>query len=96
MNITINLLKRISHFLTLDMKKVFDTGYISSIIEYACIVWGIENKTNSNRIIKLQKHAAQIVLKKPFKASSKLMFNELKWLSFPTICIYFKNVMTFR
>jgi len=31
--------------LTLDMKKVFYTGYISSIIEYACIAWGIGNKT---------------------------------------------------
>ena len=72
-NIKINLLKRISHFLTLDnMKKVFDTGYISSIIEYACIVWGIRNKTNSNRIIKLQKCAARIVLKKPLKTSFKL------------------------
>jgi len=60
------------------MKKVFYTGYISSIIEYACIVWGIGNKTNSKRIIKLQKRAARIVLKIPFKISSKLMFNELK------------------
>ena len=59
-NIKINLLKRISHFLTLDnMKKVFYTGYISSIIEYACTVWGIGNKTNSKKIIKLQKLAAK-------------------------------------
>ena len=71
------------------MKKVFYTGYISSIIEYAYIVWGIGNKTNSNRIIKLPKRATRIVLKKPYKTSSKLMFNELKWLSFPTICIYY-------
>jgi len=28
-NIKINLLKRISHFFTLDMKKVLYTGYIS-------------------------------------------------------------------
>ena len=63
-NIKINLLKRMSHFLTLDMKKLFYTGYISSIIDYACIVWGIGNKTNSNRIIKLQKRAARIVLEK--------------------------------
>ena len=58
-NIKINLLKRFSHFLTLDMEKVFYSGYISTIIEYACIVWGIGNKTNSNRIIKLQKRAAR-------------------------------------
>jgi len=62
-NIKINLLKRISHFLTLDMKKLFYTGYISAIIEYACIVWGIGNKTNSNRIIKLQKRAHELYLK---------------------------------
>jgi len=74
------------------MKKVFYTGYISAIIEYVCSVWEIGNKTNSNRIIKLQKRAAQIVLKTHFKTSSKLMFNELKWLSFPTICIYYTNV----
>ena len=43
-NIKISLLKRISHFLILDMKKVFYTGYISSIIEYACIVGMLEIK----------------------------------------------------
>jgi len=48
-------IKMISHLLTLDMKKVFYTGYISSVIEYACIGWGMGNKTNSNIIIKLQK-----------------------------------------
>jgi len=53
MNIKINLLKSISHLLTLDLKKVFYTGYISLIIEYACIVWGVGNKTNSNIIVKL-------------------------------------------
>ena len=53
------------------MKKV-------SIIECACIVWGIGNKTNSNRIIKLQKRAALIVLKNTFKTSSKRMLIELK------------------
>jgi len=83
------------NILILDMKKVFYTGYISSIIDYACIVWGIGNKTNSNRIIKLQKRAARIVLKTTFKTSSKLMFNALKWLSFPTICIYYTNVIIF-
>ena len=29
-----------------------------------CIAWGIGNKTNSNRIIKLQKRDARTVLKK--------------------------------
>jgi len=24
------------------------------------------------------------------------MFNELKWLSFPTICVYYTNVMIFK
>jgi len=32
----------------------------------------------------------------PFKTSFKLMFNELKWLSFPTICIYYTHVMIFK
>jgi len=30
------------------------------------------------------------------KTSSKLMFNELKWHSFPTICIYHTHVMIFK
>jgi len=34
--------------------------------------------------------------KNTFKTSSKLMFNELKWLSFRTICIYYTNVMIFK
>ena len=49
-----------------------------------------------NRIIKLQKRAARTVLKQTFKPSSKLMFYELKWISFPNICIYYTDVMLFK
>ena len=62
-NIKINLLKRISHFLTLDIRNVFYTGYIPSVI-HAFIVWGIGNKTNSNRIIKLQNVLQDLYLNK--------------------------------
>ena len=39
--------------------------------------------TNTNRLLKLQKRAARIILQADIMAQSLLMFNELKWLPFP-------------
>jgi len=59
------------------------TGYFSLVVEnvhtYA-LIQGFEIKTNLNRITKLQKGAARIVLAKAFETSSKDMFYKLKWL----------------
>ena len=48
---TLTCLKTWYSKVTLSRYEVCYTGYISSIIEYACIVCGIGNKTKTNTIV---------------------------------------------
>ena len=81
LNSKIALLKRISYYLTYDMKIMFYNAYIMSTFDYCCTVWG-KSKKIEDKIHKIQKRAARIILNKPFRTNSKDMFVELQWLSF--------------
>ena len=74
---TINLLKRISYYLTYDMKKLFYNSYIMSIIDYGCLTWSQTNKRCMTRILHIQKRAARIILRKKIKTPSNLRFKEI-------------------
>ena len=92
----ISLLKRIQNFLTPEMKQLFYNAYIASTFDYGCLTWGNTNKTYVNRINKLQKRAARIILHKPMRANSMEMFKNLQWLSFQSRCKYFTGIMVFK
>ena len=49
-----------------------------------------------NRLIRLQKRAARIVMKADFLTPSHIMFNELKWLSFPKRVQYHTCIMIYK
>ena len=56
------------------------------------MIWGRTTTTNIDRLDKLQKRAARIILNADFMAPSEIMFKEFNWLSFPNrvtfhICI---------
>ena len=73
-------------------------SYILPVFDYACLIWGRCTLSNINRLIRLQKRAACIVLKVDFSTPSQIMFNELKWLTFPkrvqyhTCIVMYKNL----
>lgn len=96
LNSKIRLLKRISYYLSADMKRLFYNGYILPIIDYCCTVWGKRNNSNINKIIKLQRRSAKVICKTTSKSLNKESLNELKWLTFPKRCEYHTSVLVYK
>ena len=52
-------------------------------MDYGCLIWGRCTKTNTLRILKLQKRAERIISSADIPTPSQNMFSELNWLTFP-------------
>ena len=72
----ISLLRKIRHYLPLDTRKLFFNYYIKPHLSYCSSIWGQTSKENHNRIIKLQKQAARLILNKDYTSPSTEPFNE--------------------
>ena len=92
----LSLLKRIQYFLTPEMKLLFYNAYITPIFDYACVTWQKANISDINRIIKLQKRSARIILNASYSENSSEMFKTLKWLTFQNRCKYYTGVLVFK
>ena len=80
-----------------DVQKHFYQGYILPLIDYGSITWGTTSNANIERLSKLQKRAARIILRADFDMPSSLMFRELNWLSIVESRLkYNKAVLTYR
>ena len=77
----IALLKRIKRFLPLNYRKLYYNAYIQPCIDYCLTIWGNTAKTNLERIHKLQKCAARVILDAPPDCPSLPLFHELGWLN---------------
>ena len=71
-------------------------GYILPLLDYGSITWGATSDANLERLEKLQKRAARIILHADFTSSSSLMFEELGWLSVFVRLRYNKAIMTYK
>ena len=79
-----------------DVQKRFYQGYILPLIDYGSITWGAASNTNIERVSKLQKRAARIILRADFDTPSSVMFQELNWPSIENRLKYNKAVLTYR
>ena len=70
-NSKLALLSEIKWYLTLDTRILYFNAYILPLFDYCVIIWGNCSKQNIQRISKLQKKAARIILNKPNDAPSK-------------------------
>ena len=78
----ISLLKQLSTYVPMIVQKLFFyQGCILQLIDYGSNTWGSTSKLNIERLSKLQKRAARIILKADFDTPSSEMFNELRWLT---------------
>ncbi len=59
----IGILKRIRDYVNIDTLKMTHNSILLSHIYYGCVIWGIQNQVNVNRICKLQKRAARVMLR---------------------------------
>jgi hypothetical protein len=78
-----SLLRKIRKYLPLDVRKMYFNYYIKPHLNYCSSIWGQTTKKNLNRINKLQKQAARLILDKGFFTPSNEMFSELQWQTFP-------------
>ena len=75
----INLLKAIKIYLPQCERQSFYKPLIQPIIDYACVIWGATSQYNLDRIIRLQKYAARVILniKHPQDVPSSELFYKL-------------------
>ena len=74
-------LNRIKQFLLLHAKKLYFNAYILPIIDYCPTIWGNVSKSQIERINKLQKRVARIILDAPPDSPSLPLILELGWLT---------------
>ena len=74
------LLKRTKVYLTLACRKMLYTALIKPILECCCTVWGNCNVGNLQRVLRLQKRCARLILDADTHENSVKLFNKLDWL----------------
>ena len=92
----ISLLRKIRHYLPLDTRKLFFNYYIKPHLSYCSSIWGQTSKENLNRIIKLQKQAARLILNKDYTTPSAELLNELDWQLFPDSVQYQQALLVYK
>ena len=92
----ISLLKQLSSYVPVEIQKLFYQGYILPLIDYGSNTWGTTSKHNIERISKLQKRAARIILKADYNTPSSVMFTQLGWATIPNRHDYNKAVLTYK
>lgn len=92
----ISLLKQLSLFIPVEAQKLFYQSYILPLIDYGSITWGNTSRSNLERLSKLQKRAARIILKAAFDTPSSYMFKQLGWETIPQRHNYNKAVLVYK
>ena len=92
----ISLLKHISAYVPQDVQKMFYQAYILPILDYGSNTWGTTSTANIERLSKLQKRAARIILKADFMTPSSYMFEQLGWQTIPKRLFYNKSVLVYK
>ena len=74
----LNVLSKIKQYLPISSRQ---KNYLVPVIDYGSTIWGTAAKTQIERILRLQKRAARIILDKPPDFPSRQLFEDLKWLT---------------
>ena len=78
----IALLRKIRVYLSLRQRLLYYNSIIHPIITYASVTWSCCDNESSNRVLKLQKRAARVILSADRDSPSVQLFNVLKMDSF--------------
>jgi hypothetical protein len=91
-------LRRIKRFLPNFARKIFYNALILPYFNYCISVWSSCNASSMDRVFKLQKMAARIILDVNSISSirSSELFKQLNWISLPSLAKYSKTVMVFK
>lgn len=92
----LSLLRQLSTYVSSNTQKKFYHAYILPLIDYGSVTWGNTSLSNIERICKLQKRAARIILRADYNTPSVDMFRELGWQSISQRINYNKAVFTYK
>ena len=78
----IAVLRKIRRFLPLDQRKLYYNAMIKQTMLYASSVWTSCSVENMQKVFKLQKRAARVILGADTNANSVQLFKKLDWVPF--------------
>ena len=77
--------KRLRHFLPISaLKTIYNSSFVPHLT-YGCVLWSFTYDKHLNRVFKLQKRMARVVLWADPRTESKPLFKRLEWLTFRDI-----------
>ena len=94
----LGVLKRLKLFMSGDaLLKVYNCIKFPHF-NYCCTVWsGARNSSNIDRLLKLQKRAARIILNvSEITTPSSILFQNLKWMPINDYFVYRKCILTYK
>ena len=74
----ISLLRQLAEYVPTCVQKRFYQGFVLPLKDYVCITWVTTSIAINQRLTKLQKRVARIILKANFDTPSSLMVQELQ------------------
>jgi len=89
------IVSRIKLHLSTDNRKRFHNAFILLHFDLCCVMWGNCTHYLKEKLVRLQKRAARVILDCEFYTPSSTMFSDLKWMSFPERVIYMKAIQVF-
>lgn len=92
----LSLMKLLSKYIPTQSLIQFYNAYILPLFDYGCITWGSTAVYNIDRLLKLQKRAARIILKADIRTPSAHMFDTLKWLPWNERIRYHTLLLTYK
>ena len=90
------LLRRIKQYLDIPTRKLFFNAFILPHLDYCCTVWGNASETSLNKLLKLQKRAARVILDCDYSVPSDTLFCKLNWMPIQDRIKFHKAVLIYK
>ena len=69
-------------------RKLFYNAYILPHFDYCCIIWGNCDTALDDKLVIFKKRATRLILNLDCLTHSAILFNTLKWMTFPEWVVY--------
>ena len=89
-------LRKIKKFLPLHTRILFYNAYILPSLNYCLTIWGNAPGAGIDRVFKLQKRAARIILDVAYDAPSLPLFEKLGWLTIYELIDFHKYILLYK
>ena len=92
----INLLQKIRKYLPMHIRIIYFNAYILPLFDYCCNIWGSCCESGINKLNKLLKKSARVIVEADIMTSSSLLFKSLHWLNVEKRIQYQKAILVFK